>query len=259
LKQPASAALLALWLGAVSCRQIIGIERAEEDPSLSSRGGAKSAPSSGAAGGAAGETEREQGGAGNPSDGGDDAGGAAGDFARNLAGGEAGTGGEAGARSATLCESYCTAVTDNCTGIFAVYTSYAACLAVCGWLPEGAEGAHTGNSVQCRLRAALAAKDEVPHYCPIAGPGGDGVCGTNCESLCGLRAGVCASFSDGDVESCSSECSKLPDAGSYSTDLNVGQYAGPHVQCRLYHVSAAAAADNPEQHCSHVDGAAPCN
>jgi hypothetical protein len=73
-----------------------------------------------------------------------------------------------------------------------------------------------------------------------------------------LRAGVCKGFGDGDTASCLSECGKLPDAGSYSTDLDVGQYAGPHVQCRLYHVSAAAA-DDPEQHCPHANGAAPCN
>lgn len=252
-------ALCGLWLAGMSCRQIVGIEQAEVDPSLSAKGGAaiagsSSAPAPGGNAGQAGEIGVESGGAPSSSSGGHTAAGEAGQSSA-----VAGAGGEAGAPAApTLCEQYCSAVTDNCTGAFTVYTSYATCLAVCARLPEGTAGARTGNSVQCRLRAAQVAKEEVPHYCPIAGPGGNGVCGTNCESLCGLREGVCAGFSESDIESCRSECSKLQDLGNYSTDLNVGQYAGPHVQCRLYHLSAAAA-DDPEQHCLHVDGAAPCN
>lgn len=252
------AASCLLWLAGVSCRQIVGIEQAEVDPSLSAKGGAASAGTSSALAaasnaGQAGEVGAE-GGAPNSSLGGNAAAGEAG-----RSGEAAGAGGEAGESGApTLCERYCSAVTDNCTGAFTVYTSFATCLAVCARLPEGTEGARTGNSVQCRLRAAHVAKEEVPHYCPIAGPGGNAVCGTNCESLCGLREGVCAGLSEGDVESCRTECSKLQDLGNYSTDLNVGQYAGPHVQCRLYHLSAAAA-DDAEQHCLHVDGAAPCN
>jgi hypothetical protein len=250
--------LCGLWLAALSCRQIVGIEQAEVDPSLSDKeiGGSRSALAAGGSAGQAGEPVFEPGGAPSSSLGGNAAAGEAGQAA-DAAG--AGAGGEAGARAApTLCEQYCSAVTDNCIGAFTVYTSYSTCLAVCARLPEGTEGARTGNSVQCRLRAAQVAKEEVPHYCPIAGPGGNGVCGTNCESLCGLREGVCAGFSEGDVASCRTECGKLQDLGNYSTDLDVGQYAGPHVQCRLYHLSAAAA-DDPEQHCLHVDGAAPCN
>jgi hypothetical protein len=113
------------------------------------------------------------------------------------------------------------------------------------------------NSVQCRLHAASIATDEVPHYCPIAGPGGNGECGSNCESLCGLREQICAEYADSDLASCLKSCAMLQDLGTYSTDLEQDQYSGPHVQCRLFHVSAAAAADAP-QHCLHVDGARPC-
>lgn len=172
---------------------------------------------------------------------------------------EAGAAGQGGATepAATPCEQYCQAVLANCTGGFAVYTSYSACLAVCAALPQGVPGARSGNSVACRLRAAQVAPDEVPHYCPIAGPGGNGVCGSNCESLCQLRDVVCAEYTTSDNAACMASCAKLEDRGYYSTDLSVDQYEGAHVQCRLYHVSAAAA-DDAEQHCVHVDGALPC-
>ncbi len=145
----------------------------------------------------------------------------------------------------------------NCTGPFAVYTSRDACLSVCAYMPEGQQGDRDVDSVQCRLRAATIAKDEVPHYCPIAGPGGNGGCGTNCASLCALREGVCAGLSKTNEQACLKECATLQDLATFSVDLSANQYAGPHVQCRLYHVSAAAS-DDAEQHCLHVDGAAPC-
>jgi hypothetical protein len=241
------AALACAWLCAVSCRQVIGIEPAEEDPGLAGRalGGATSALGSADAGAAEAEP------AGAPSGGG-------GGEAALAEGGHADSASAgAGGSPATVCESYCAAVMANCTGSFAVYTSEATCLALCRFMPEGEEQDRSGNTVQCRLHAALTAASEVPHYCPIAGPGGNGVCGSNCESLCQLRAGVCADVSEGDVPSCLAACEKLEDRPTYSTDLSVGQYSGAHVQCRLYHLSAAAS-DDAERHCQHVDGAAPC-
>lgn len=217
--------LCGLCLCASACRQALGIEDAEVDPSLSHAskgGGATTDLTAGAAPGGASS---------------DGAGGAADTF--------------------DICEHYCTAVTQNCRGAFAVYTSLDSCLHVCAALPEGMPGDRTGNSVQCRLHAAEVATDEVPHYCPIAGPGGNGVCGSNCESLCQLRDRLCASYKTGDTAACLQACAKLPDLGTYSTDLSAKQYGGPHVQCRLYHLSAAAA-DDAELHCTHVDGAMPC-
>jgi hypothetical protein len=250
-----------------SCRQIIGIERADVDPALSAGGpssaaGAPSALGAGAdsggsssAGAATGAVGNEGGAsAGNASAGGEaslELRGAGGDAA-----GAAGAGGSAD-RGPSLCERYCEVVVGRCTGAFAVYPSSSACLAVCQALPEGKPGDRTGNSVQCRLRAAELAADELSHYCPIAGPGGNGVCGHNCESLCQLSQVVCDDYVDQDGGACLTKCAKLRDLGSYSTDLSKGQSEGAHVQCRLYHV-AAAAADDPEPHCSAVDGAPPC-
>lgn len=241
-----------------ACRQLVGIEDAQVDPALGGSGGQGDALTMGGSrANAAGLGSDDVGGAGSLP-GGSDAG------ASDSGGGglpepaSAGAAGQGGASDEpTLCDQYCTAVMANCTAAFAVYTSYATCLSVCAALPEGALGARTGNSVQCRLRAAVAAKDEVPHYCPIAGPGGNGVCGSNCESLCGLRGKVCSKYGTVTLQTCLSDCAKLQDLGNYSTSLDVGQYKGAHVQCRLYHASAAAA-DDPEQHCPHADGAPPC-
>lgn len=258
------AVLATVALCGSSCRQIVGIEGAEVDPALSSAGQGSTGGSSQAL--SAGQSSAS---GGVPSSAGvDGADLVAGATALAGAGGardmspdeqEAGAAGQGGAAepAATLCEQYCQAVIANCTGAFAVYTSYSACLAVCAALPQGVPGTRSGNNVECRLRAAQVARDEVPHYCPIAGPGGNGVCGSNCESLCQLRDVVCAEYATSDNTACMASCAKLEDRGFYSTDLSVGQYEGAHVQCRLYHVSAAAA-DDAEQHCVHVDGALPC-
>ncbi len=252
--------LCGLYLCASACRQVLGIEDAETDPSLS-----RPTPAEGAGS----MTGLESG--GTPASGGTGADGTAagragsgGDPALAAAGGKAGAAAEVGAGGAggatdapSVCERYCTAVMQNCTAAFAVYTSLDTCLAVCAALPEGMPGDRAGNSVQCRLHAASVARDEVPHYCPIAGPGGNGVCGSNCEDLCQLRDKLCADYKTSDTATCLQSCSKLKDLGTYSTDLSANQYGGPHVQCRLYHVSAAAV-DDAELHCTHVDGAAPC-
>jgi hypothetical protein len=213
------ALLCGLYLCASACRQVLDIEDAKVDPSVAQ-------PATAGAG-----------------------------AIKGLAMGASGAGGAGDASS--VCEHYCAAVTQNCTGAFAVYTSLDACLAVCAALPEGMPSDRNLNTVQCRLHAALVATDEVPHYCPIAGPGGNGVCGSNCESLCQLRDTLCADYKTGDTAACLQGCAKLKDLGSYSTDLGANQYGGAHVQCRLYHVSAAAT-DDAELHCKHADGAAPC-
>jgi hypothetical protein len=146
----------------------------------------------------------------------------------------------------------------NCVDAHAVYTTEAACLAVCGTLPVGSPDAEIGNSVYCRLRnAELAATTGEPDvHCPIAGPGGDGVCGTNCEGYCVLMQASCsARFSQlfNGLADCQSQCTEsLPDPGGY----DVSQNSGDSINCRLWHVSAAAL--DPSLHCGHAAGEPPC-
>ena len=244
----------ALLLALSSCRQLLGIEDAELDKSSDGSagaeggGGAPDAQEAGSAGSAGSGEAGSETVAGAPQ-------GGAGSAATHS---EAGDGGQGGSSEPpSLCEQYCTAVMSNCTAAFAVYTSYETCLSVCAALPEGKPGDRRGNSVSCRLSAALVAKDEVPHYCPAAGPGGNGVCGHNCEGLCELRTAVCSQYGSGDRAACQKDCERVQDLDNYSTSLDVAQHSGPHVQCRLYHVSAATVADS-EKHCAHASGAAPC-
>lgn len=159
----------------------------------------------------------------------------------------------------SLCGQYCSSVMSSCAEGFAVYGSSEACLAACSILPEGEQGDRSGNSVQCRLYHADAAGAEPSFYCPIAGPGGGGTCGTPCDGLCALAQSVCVDDNAvwSSPEECRAECASLPDLGAYTTDQSAGMYQGNHVQCRLLHASAATIQD-PQVHCGHVAGGAPC-
>ncbi len=233
-------ALLALGMVA-GCRQVIGIEDANVDPGL----GQATDPSVGDAG----------------TDPGAPTGGTSG-VEPGSAGGSAGSAGADAPNfiSGTLCERYCGAVTQNCTGAFAVYANYDNCLAVCALLPEGMEGETEHDTVGCRFTASLFAPTEVAYYCPAAGPGGNGVCGTDCEGYCQLLVGVCSEYSEVELkyDECKKSCAELQDLGTYTVDPTAELYEGNHVQCRLYHVSAAATGDT-EAHCQHALGASPCN
>jgi len=168
-----------------------------------------------------------------------------------------GSGGDSGGPGVSLCEQYCSLVMDKCKGAYAVYATRAVCQSVCERLPPGNPGDSDVNTVQCRMQAASIAETELPYYCPIAGPGGNGQCGTNCEALCGLMDATCSQWGSAPKSACLTECAGLNDQGTFSSDPNANQHKGHHVQCRLYHVSAAAA-DDPEQHCMHAAGASPC-
>jgi hypothetical protein len=157
----------------------------------------------------------------------------------------------------STCERYCDTVTQTCTGAYAQYTTYESCLGVCDLLPEGNDGDTSGNSAFCRLQAAGQAPLEPGYYCPAAGPGGNNVCGTNCEGLCTLVQSLC-STSDELPADCLGSCAGLPDTLTYSVAPEAEIFEGKQVQCRLYHASVATEAD-PEQHCQHALGGSPCD
>jgi hypothetical protein len=167
-----------------------------------------------------------------------------------------------------VCREYCDTVLANCTGPFQVYANLIQCLNLCRVMAPGTPGDSQGNSVQCRLTNARLARAtaEPQSHCPQAGPGGaaapapleNGVqeepsrsCSSNCEGLCVGMLAICPEQYIS-LPGCLEDCASVPDLGGY--DISVGQ--GNSVQCRLFHLGAAAAA--PDPHCLHAAGASPC-
>jgi hypothetical protein len=151
------------------------------------------------------------------------------------------------------CQTYCDTVMTNCTAAFAVYSNTATCLRVCANLPPGNPiETMDGNNVDCRLRKAKLAKGEPAFYCPRAGPGGAGPgdgekCGSNCASYCSLLNSICPDEGKG-LTNCEKQCSAVRDVVTFDVAAN---YGGDTLQCRLVHVSSAAAAESAT-HCGHA-------
>jgi hypothetical protein len=185
--------------------------------------------------------------------------------------GTAGTMNEAGAAGAgpepvSMCETYCAQITQSCSGTMEQYVDVQQCEKVCAYLPQGTLGETTGNTVACRLKQAAdaryAAGTERGLICRRAGPGGDGVCGSNCEGFCSLMAGVCTAedsplYRFANTEACMATCSALPDGEVPYSTSNEAVSDGNSVQCRLFHVNSAAMLD-PLEHCEHAMGVTLC-
>jgi hypothetical protein len=158
---------------------------------------------------------------------------------------------------ADICARYCQTVMAGCTGANAVYADPQICASTCDALPLGTDGDELGNTVYCRLRNAELAPAEPETYCPIAGPGGNGVCGSNCEGYCTLMQQICPSMftsTFATLTGCKTQCdASIPDLGGYSIAIK----SGDSLQCRLYHLGAATL--DPGLHCPHAAGESPCN
>jgi len=182
--------------------------------------------------------------------------------------GAAGSGGQGQPVASPECVEYCNKAKTVCqtaldgttvpSGI--LYLSDEACLATCRQMPL--QGMNK-NSVACRmqqLRFVDTGEDE-PRYCANAGPGGNGVCGSNCENYCQLFKAACgeefekyAPTSEGDdgMEVCVSKCLGLEDTMLFdSTKSASGNYYGDTLQCRLVHTSSSLL--DPMTHCSHAE------
>jgi len=159
---------------------------------------------------------------------------------------------DAGALS---CESYCSLVTDVCTGAHQQYASAAICKELCATFPVGTLDDANTNTLGCRIREAEAIRDngEVA-LCTAAGPGGDGICGSNCEAYCTGLEQLCASqfasFSAPDAGSCVPNCkTQIADCGGYAADATRNDDT---MQCRLFHLTSAAG--DAVTHCPHTIG-----
>lgn len=165
------------------------------------------------------------------------------------------------------CESYCELIQSVCTESRLQFSSVDACIGLCSTYPVGTVDDESGNTLGCRVHVLETSSAMIEDSdCAAAGPGGNGVCGTNCESFCTSMRTVCAGAFESDGE-CMDACSPLIECGPYSVDPSVTP-DDPSINCRLYHLSAAAinilSADgteptpSQEKHCPHATGETEC-
>ena len=154
------------------------------------------------------------------------------------------------------CRDYCQTVLDVCVDNHAQYTTTAQCQQICAHMNAGNEADTSGNTLSCRDHFALEAIEAVALHCPSAGPGGNGVCGTNCESFCQLQSQICTGANQqfNSVSACLNVCAGFDDSLSYNSTV----LSGNSLACRISHLSLASGA--PDTHCTHIAPDSPvCN
>jgi len=146
------------------------------------------------------------------------------------------------------CKDYCATVMANCNGKNAVYTTEDLCLGICAQLDPG-DPESVGNTVACRARQARSSEPDVD--CIAAGPGGNGICGTDCEAYCQLFPKICKEdYEYNSNADCLKACSGLIEQPN-RFDV-VKDHSGDTIECRLVHVSAASDPIETAVHCPHA-------
>lgn len=151
--------------------------------------------------------------------------------------------------AALSCANYCTSITANCTGTNQMYSSMATCLSSCALYPMGTAADMAGNTLGCRTYHAGAASTAPAVHCRHAGPGGDGMCGTNCEGFCAIVQGACSTQATppyADLAACTAACPNFATTPVYDQSVQTGN----SLACRLYH--ATVATGTPIPHCNHT-------
>jgi hypothetical protein len=178
------------------------------------------------------------------------------------------------ATDSEACIQYCRLQTENCPEELKNFLRPDDCLALCAYYPTGEA---TGNTLNCRLDQVQKARDtEAILYCAASSRAGsingEQRCGEACETYCQLVLTVCENaFADAGAnreQVCWDECRRLDNDGHTVDPLACrdggdDERAGDTVQCRLWHVGAAALAarlNNGElsTHCGHAIGGGPC-
>jgi len=257
---------LGLAWSAAACSQVLSIEEAHVDPTLSNETAANpGAVGTIASGGRAGSTSSTSTTAsGGSASGG---GGAAGQTSADsgLESSVATTDGPEEGGSA-VCRQYCDDVMSFCTGNIKQYLDVAQCLKVCALFPEGVVGSNQEtNTAACRMKYAASARygmgAERDTYCRKAGPGSDGTCGSICEGFCTMMMPTCtktntAPYFFASNDACLTTCRALRDDPPYT--VSDGTLPDTNdAQCRLFH--AASAVMDPDEHCEHAMGVTLCN
>jgi hypothetical protein len=247
----------------VSCSQVLGIDEARVDPTLTGATNGMDGGSGAAGAAGAGPSTGSAGAAGTASAGGHAGTGSSDPDARADVPADAGPTNSEGGSS--VCKQYCDDLMSFCTGNVAQYIDTAQCLKVCALFPEGTVGGADGNHAACRMKyagkARYSAGSERDAYCRKAGPGSDGTCGAICDSFCLLMMPTCTPartppYFYASLDSCLMTCRKLRDNPPYTVadgtlpDTN-------DAQCRLFHVTSAVM--DPEEHCEHAMGVTMCD
>jgi hypothetical protein len=159
------------------------------------------------------------------------------------------------------CSHYCDVVIQNCKDALAVYEDRPRCMAVCKLFDVGSSVEwQKKNTLECRLHEALLAptfntsNSEQPdvdkkNACRAAGPEGNDLCGSSCESYCTLYERECGQVQCGSHANCVAKCRGLRDLGEYDVSRD---YEGNSLQCRLVHISNAAVTPGGQPHCGHA-------
>ena len=165
-------------------------------------------------------------------------------------GGDTGAIGDTGAGGALSCQDYCTAITANCTGSNTQFTGMDQCLNSCKAYPVGAAGDKSGNTLGCRAYHAGAAKADATTHCVHSGPGGAGVCGTNCDGYCQIAMMYCTAANQAAVYAtladCKTACAAFPDTAKLDV-TNTTLQDQKQVACLVYHAQEGSVA--PKDHC----------
>jgi len=266
-----------------ACTQVLDIQDARVDTSLSAGSGGQHA---GGSAGMGGKPAHTSGGKDDATAAGDDTGvtqpsqaGSAtepsGGKASSSGGSPPAAGGDDGETPVepSLCESYCDTVMSNCKGKYEQYRTFDQCVEVCKRLPPGSAGDENVNSVECRVRQAQFSAAEPFVYCKSSGPLGAGKCGSNCVSYCSLMQATCTPASTANnvepsyydsSQACLEACGEIPahddDPTQYSSSATSEPscFVGNTVYCRAYHITAALEQDAADEHCPHAMGGDPC-
>ncbi|HWA73450.1 MAG TPA: hypothetical protein VG937_13990 [Polyangiaceae bacterium] len=139
---------------------------------------------------------------------------------------------------APWCEDYCDVVMSSCSGGLDVYSSRAACLAVCDVLDPGSpDDLPKANTVRCR-RNLIFGSGEAPVDCSLSGPVGGDQCGSDCEGYCQILVAACSDTFTQPVDDCVRECAALRH-GTDRFTTNGTFVKGDTFQCRAVYASNA--------------------
>lgn len=157
--------------------------------------------------------------------------------------------------ASVTCGEYCSDIGSLCVDGSAQYATATQCEEICRHMSQGNVSDTTGNTLECRFHHTQEAHED-QSFCAFAGPGGSGVCGSNCESFCQLQSEICVGSNQqyDSVEACMAICAAFNDDVVYNSTI----LGGDSLACRISHL--ALATGSPAIHCSHVAPVSPvCN